>query len=87
VLPFFTLFITDTMIFLLSVANVFVLAVLYSIIIRRMTTFSPFMFLVFPITALLFIYAIIRASFLTFVRGGIVWRGTKYRLSELRERK
>ncbi|MDZ5471103.1 glycosyltransferase family 2 protein (plasmid) [Bacillus sp. 31A1R] len=87
VLPFFTLLSTDTTIFLLSFANVVVLAVLYSIIIRRMTTFSPSMFLVFPITALLFIYSIIRASFLTFVRGGIVWRGTKYRLSELREKK
>jgi hypothetical protein len=44
------------------------------------------MFLVFPITALLFIYSIIRASLLTFKRGGIVWRGTTYRLSELREK-
>jgi len=55
------------------------------LIIKRMTVFSPVLFLVFPITALLFIYSIIRASLLTFKRGGIVWRGTTYRLSELKD--
>jgi glycosyltransferase involved in cell wall biosynthesis len=86
VLPFFTIFSADKTVSLLSLGNILLSGVLYVAVIKKMTVFSPVMFLVLPITALLFIYSIIRASFLTFKRGGIVWRGTKYRLSELREK-
>ncbi|MGS2776136.1 glycosyltransferase [Robertmurraya sp. GLU-23] len=85
VLPFFTLFSFEPILIYLSIGNIFLLALIYSMIIKRMTTYSPWMFLLFPFTALLFIYSIIRASFLTFIRGGIVWRGTKYRLKDLRD--
>jgi branched-subunit amino acid transport protein AzlD len=85
VLPFLTIFSGDKTIALLSLGNILSSGILYVLIIRRMTVFSPLLFLVLPITALLFIYSIIRASYLTFKRGGIVWRGTTYRLSELRE--
>lgn len=85
VLPFFTIFMPDRNISLLSFANILAIGLLYWMIIKKMTRFSPFMFLVFPLTGLIFIYSIIRASFLTFKRGGIVWRGTKYKLSELRK--
>jgi cellulose synthase/poly-beta-1,6-N-acetylglucosamine synthase-like glycosyltransferase len=84
VLPFFTLFSFEPIIMYLSIGNIFFLALIYSMIIKRMTTYSPWMFLLFPFTAMLFIYSIIRASFLTFKRGGIIWRGTKYRLKDLR---
>ncbi|WP_066060757.1 glycosyltransferase [Neobacillus soli] len=86
VLPFLTIFSEDKTIVLLSLGNIVISGLLYIIIIKKMTVFSPALFLVLPITALLFIYSIIRASFLTFKRGGIVWRGTTYRLSELREK-
>jgi glycosyltransferase involved in cell wall biosynthesis len=86
VLPFVTIFSPNKAVALLSLGNIVLSAILYVMIIKKMTLFSPAMFLVFPITALLFIYSIIRASFLTFKRGGIVWRGTTYRLSELREK-
>jgi len=86
VLPFLTVFSGNRTIALLSLGNIVTSGILYCMIIKRMTVFSPVLFLVFPITALLFIYSIIRASFLTFKRGGIVWRGTTYRLSELREK-
>ncbi len=86
VLPFLTIFSTDKVIFNLSLANIIFLAGVYTIITKRMTNFSPLLFTVFPITALLFIYSIIRASILTLVRGGIVWRGTLYKLSELRNK-
>ncbi|WP_374049767.1 hypothetical protein [Neobacillus sp. PS3-34] len=85
VLPFFTIFMPDRNISLLSFANILAIGLLYWMIIKKMTRFSPFMFLVFPLTGLIFIYSIIKASFLTFKRGGIVWRGTKYKLSELRK--
>jgi hypothetical protein len=85
-LPFFTIFSSNKTIALLSLANILTCGILYVMVIRRMTLFSPTLFFVFPFTALLFIYSIIRASLLTFKRGGIVWRGTKYRLSDLREK-
>ncbi|WML40461.1 glycosyltransferase family 2 protein [Neobacillus sp. OS1-2] len=86
VLPFLTIFSGNTLIVLLSLGNIITSGILYVLVIKRMTVFSPALFLVVPITALLFIYSIIRASFLTFKRGGIVWRGTTYRLSELRDK-
>ncbi|WP_307794984.1 glycosyltransferase family 2 protein [Alkalihalobacillus sp. BA299] len=43
-------------------------------------------FFVFPISTMLFIYCIIRATLLTTIRGGIVWRGTFYSLKQLRKR-
>ncbi|WHY84538.1 glycosyltransferase family 2 protein [Neobacillus novalis] len=86
VLPFLTIFSANKTIVLLSIGNIVTSGILYVVIIKRMTLFSPALFLVLPITALLFIYSIIRASYLTFKRGGIVWRGTKYSLRELREK-
>ncbi|MGF6948536.1 glycosyltransferase involved in cell wall biosynthesis [Neobacillus sp. B4I6] len=86
VLPFVMIFSGNTTVALLSFGNIVLCGILYVVVIKKLTLFSPMMFLVFPITALLFIYSIIRASLLTFKRGGIVWRGTTYRLSELREK-
>ena len=86
ILPFLTIFSTNKTIALLSLGNILTSGLLYMIIIKRMTLFSPLLFLVFPLTAILFMYSIIRASLLTFIRGGIIWRGTKYRLSDLREK-
>jgi glycosyltransferase involved in cell wall biosynthesis len=86
VLPFITIFAPNKTLALLSLGNIICSGILYVLFIKRMTVFSPGLFLVFPITALLFIYSIIRASYLTFKRGGIVWRGTTYRLRELREK-
>ncbi|WML59838.1 glycosyltransferase family 2 protein [Neobacillus sp. PS2-9] len=85
VLPFLTIFSANKTVAFLSLGNIITSGILYVLIIKRMTVFSPVLFLVFPITALLFIYSIIRASLLTFKRGGIVWRGTTYRLSELKD--
>ena len=44
----------------------------------------PGLFIVFPFTAFVFIYSILRATFLTMKRGGIEWRGTLYSLKDLR---
>ena len=41
--------------------------------------------LAFPLASLVFIYAMVRSTVLTLVRGGVVWRGTFYPLRELRE--
>ena len=86
VLPFITLFSARKLHLFLSIITILLIFSLYILVTRRMTSFSPFNFIAFPFTALLFIYSIGRASFLTFKRGGIVWRGTKYSLKELRKR-
>ncbi|MBE4910397.1 glycosyltransferase [Bacillus luteolus] len=86
VLPFLTLFTTNALQLFLSITTILLIFLLYRLVTRRMTSFSLIHFIVFPLTALLFIYSILRASFLTFKRGGIVWRGTKYSLKELRKR-
>jgi glycosyltransferase involved in cell wall biosynthesis len=41
--------------------------------------------LTFPAAALVFVYAMVRSTVLTLVRGGVVWRGTFYPLRDLRE--
>jgi len=86
VLPFITIFSSDKIIVLLSSGIILLSGIHYIMVIKKMTIFSPAMFLVMPVTALLFIYSIIRASYLTYKRGGIMWRGTLYKLGELRDK-
>ncbi len=45
----------------------------------------PYYFLLHPVSSVLFIYALLRSMILTLRNGGIVWRGTKYPLEELRK--
>ena len=42
-------------------------------------------FLLHPVSAAMFIYTLLRSMVLTLWNDGIVWRGTKYRLEELRK--
>lgn len=86
VLPFITIFSSDKIVALLSLGIILLSGIHYVMVIKKMTIFSPSMFLVLPVTALLFIYSIIRASYLTYKRGGIMWRGTLYKLRELRDK-
>ena len=44
----------------------------------------PYYFLLHPVSTTLFIYTLLRSMFLTLWNDGIVWRGTKYPLEELR---
>jgi len=45
---------------------------------------APFYGLLHPLGALVYIYIVLRSMLLTLGRGGVVWRGTFYRLEELR---
>ncbi|HEV2399065.1 MAG TPA: glycosyltransferase family 2 protein [Candidatus Sulfotelmatobacter sp.] len=45
----------------------------------------PYYFFLHPVSALLFIYTLLRSMFLTLWNNGIVWRGTTYPLEELRK--
>lgn len=86
IFPFLTLMVSELTIRLLSIAVISLMFFSYLLVTRKMTDFHPVLVLVLPVTALLFLFSIIRAVVLTFVRGGVVWRGTKYSLKELRSR-
>ena len=45
----------------------------------------PYYFFLHPISTTLFVYTMLRSMTLTLWRGGVVWRGTKYSLAELRK--
>jgi glycosyltransferase involved in cell wall biosynthesis len=45
----------------------------------------PYYFLLHPVSTAMFIYTLLRSMFLTLWNDGIVWRGTKYRLEDLRK--
>jgi glycosyltransferase involved in cell wall biosynthesis len=45
----------------------------------------PYYFLLHPISTVLFTYTMIRSMSLTLWQGGVVWRGTKYPLDELKK--
>jgi hypothetical protein len=44
----------------------------------------PYYFFLHPTSSTLFIYILVQSTFLTLLRNGVVWRGTKYPLAELR---
>jgi glycosyltransferase involved in cell wall biosynthesis len=45
----------------------------------------PYYFLLHPVSTVMFVYTLLRSMFLTLWNDGIVWRGTKYPLEELRK--
>ena len=53
--------------------------------ISRRSGVPAYYFLLHPVSAALFIYTLLRSMVLTLWNDGIVWRGTKYPLEELRK--
>jgi glycosyltransferase involved in cell wall biosynthesis len=51
----------------------------------RKSRIPPYYFLSHPVSTVLFLYTLLRSMFLTLRQGGIVWRGTKYPLDELKK--
>jgi glycosyltransferase involved in cell wall biosynthesis len=51
----------------------------------RKSDIPPFYFVLHPVSTALFVYTMLRSTFLTLGRGGVVWRGTFYPLEELRK--
>ena len=45
----------------------------------------PYYFFLHPVSTTLFVYTMLRSMFLTLWNSGIVWRGTKYPLEELKK--
>jgi hypothetical protein len=51
---------------------------------RTRTAISPLYFLLHPVGGALFVYLLLSSAAVALWRGGVVWRGTKYSLAELR---
>lgn len=51
----------------------------------RKSDIPPYYFLLHPVSTALFVYTMLRSTFLTLGRGGVMWRGTFYPLEELRK--
>ena len=50
----------------------------------RQSDVPPYYLLLHPVSTVLFVYTMLRSTFLTLGRGGIAWRGTFYPLEELK---
>jgi len=50
----------------------------------RLSDVAPYYFFLHPVSTTLFMYTLVRSMFHTYWNGGIVWRGTRYPLEELR---
>jgi glycosyltransferase involved in cell wall biosynthesis len=48
------------------------------------SSIPPYYFLLHPVSTALFVYAVLRSMYLTLTQGGVLWRGTKYSLEELK---
>ncbi len=84
VVPFLLIFISPLEIQIISALNIVLLFCLYALTIHNLTRFSLWYIFGLPLFAMLFIYMLIRALVLTWVRGGIEWRGSRYSLKELK---
>jgi hypothetical protein len=85
-LPIFTLFSTNHTVQLLSALFLLTFLFLYGLTIVKMSSYSLWKLAVYPITTTIFLYSTIRAVALTYIKGGIEWRGTFYSLKELRKK-
>jgi glycosyltransferase involved in cell wall biosynthesis len=85
-LPIFTLFSENNTVQLLSALFLMIFLILYGVTIVKMSSYSLWKLAVYPITTTIFLYSTIRAVALTYIKGGIEWRGTFYSLKELREK-
>ncbi|MDX5473961.1 MAG: glycosyltransferase family 2 protein [Bacillaceae bacterium] len=85
--PFLALVFTEGMTRILFLLSIFFLFITFLRTANVMTKGVNKYLIVFPITAVIFMYSIIRATMLTTIRGGIVWRGTFYSLKDLKRSK
>ncbi|OLO25359.1 glycosyl transferase [Alkalihalophilus pseudofirmus] len=85
--PFIALFLTEGPTRIVYLISIVLLFLVYKHTSNVMAKDALRYFWVFPISTVLFMYCITRATILTTIRGGIVWRGTFYPLKTLRKKK
>jgi hypothetical protein len=84
--PYAAVFVTSGVTRWLNVATVLALSVAY-LAAARNCRLRPWGVALFPVSMLLFIYIQWRAMLLTYIQGGVRWRGTLYPLAELKANK
>ncbi|WLR46346.1 glycosyltransferase family 2 protein [Halobacillus litoralis] len=85
VFPFIFVFSGDPSVQIISAINILLLFCLYGLTTRSFTNYPLGMIFGLPIFALLFVFMLGRALILTWVRGGIEWRGNRYSIKELKQ--
>ncbi|NLP53086.1 glycosyltransferase family 2 protein [Bacillus sp. RO1] len=83
--PFIALLMTTGTTQLIFAFSILMLALAYNETANKMAKGANIYITVFPITVLLFMYSIARATILTLQRGGIIWRGTFYSIKQLKK--
>lgn len=68
----------------LSLASVVAIMVTYAMS-ARTNRFPLWIGILHPVAAVLFIYAILRSGIVTSIRGGLSWRGSFYRIADLKK--
>ncbi|MBX0358629.1 glycosyltransferase family 2 protein [Halobacillus sp. Nhm2S1] len=85
VFPFIFVFFGSPSVQIISAINILLLFCLYGLTTRSFTNYPLGMIFGLPIFALLFVFMLGRALILTWVRGGIEWRGNRYSIKELKQ--
>ncbi|TFE03155.1 glycosyltransferase [Jeotgalibacillus salarius] len=86
VLPFIAVFHSDFYTSAMAWVVITAIMAVYIPLTRKLTTYSSWHAVLFPVSAILFIFAVIRAAMLTLIRGGVKWRGTIYPIKELKKK-
>ncbi len=68
-----------------SIAAAVLLTACYLYVLRKFSNDPPWDVVVLPFSVLVLVYVIIRSVMLTYVRGGMFWRGTFYSLKQLKK--
>jgi glycosyltransferase involved in cell wall biosynthesis len=82
--PLAGLFAPSALIRIVSILSLLMVALLYQQTSLFYTRINVAWVFTFPVALALVLYAMLRSMVLTLIRGGVVWRGTFYPLSELR---
>ncbi|WP_167577859.1 glycosyltransferase family 2 protein [Ammoniphilus sp. YIM 78166] len=82
--PFVALFLTTGWIFGLTLLSVLIAYFLFYIYMNKLSYGLDWDLLFMPISVLLFLFVVVRSCILTYIRGGIIWRGTFYSLKEMK---
>lgn len=85
--PFVALFVTSGAVWWLNAAAALLLMSMYALVAYGGGGTKPWLAIGYPIAALIFVYIVVVAVWMTVSRGGIEWRGTFYSLDELKKNK
>lgn len=81
--PFVALFVTGGAIWWMNAVSALLLMSMFALV-AKPGGGNPWLAIGYPLAALIFVYIVIAATWITVRRGGIEWRGTFYSLAELR---